>query len=132
MSEHQIQTGSEPGMNTLSKITSLAATPLAVIVLLAPTTSQAASPATERDGAWLTNYKSNKCLEVEGSSSKDGARVQQWDCKGQAGANWVLGPGGDGNGYVQISNSKGCPVNDLGVGAGSVGRRVAFSPIRRG
>ncbi|MEU7154960.1 RICIN domain-containing protein, partial [Streptomyces chrestomyceticus] len=43
--------------------------------------------------AWA-NAKSGKCLEVENSSTKNGARAQQWDCKGQAGASWNLRDGG--------------------------------------
>ncbi|MEU1778201.1 MULTISPECIES: RICIN domain-containing protein [Streptomyces] len=53
-------------------------------------------------GSLITNDKSGKCLEVEGSSSKNGARVQQWDCKGQAGANW--GSRAVGGDYIQIVN----------------------------
>uniref|UniRef100_UPI0022863063 RICIN domain-containing protein n=1 Tax=Streptomyces roseoverticillatus TaxID=66429 RepID=UPI0022863063 len=38
----------------------------------------------------LIGHTSGKCLEIDGSSIKNGARAQQWDCKGQPGADWVL------------------------------------------
>ncbi|QLE75267.1 hypothetical protein FGW37_30020 [Streptomyces rectiverticillatus] len=40
----------------------------------------------------LINKNSNKCLEIDGSSTQNGARAQQWECKGQPGAEWVLKP----------------------------------------
>lgn len=33
---------------------------------------------------YLVNAHSGKCLEIENSSTANGARAQQWDCKGQA------------------------------------------------
>ncbi|WP_373301057.1 RICIN domain-containing protein [Streptomyces violascens] len=36
----------------------------------------------------MVSEVSGKCLEVDNSSTNDGARVQQWDCKGQAGSKW--------------------------------------------
>ncbi|MDT0447894.1 RICIN domain-containing protein [Streptomyces hesseae] len=68
-----------------------------------PTTADAASAkSVHLAGSLIKNDKSGKCLEVEGSSSANGARVQQWDCKGQAGANW--GSRAVGGGYIQIIN----------------------------
>lgn len=53
-------------------------------------------------GTTIKNDRSGKCLEVEGSGSRNGARVQQWECKGQAGADWAWrAVGGD---FVQIVN----------------------------
>ncbi|MEV5239585.1 RICIN domain-containing protein [Streptomyces cinnamoneus] len=73
------------------------ATSAAAITMMTPNVSHA--------GAALTfeNKASAKCLEVENSSKANGARVQQWDCKGQAGARWVTYS--LGNGYYQIVNS---------------------------
>ncbi|MFD5619228.1 hypothetical protein [Streptomyces yangpuensis] len=34
---------------------------------------------------WLVHTFNGKCLEVENSGTANGARVQLWDCKGQAG-----------------------------------------------
>lgn len=40
------------------------------------------------NAATVVNAKSGKCLEVENSSSANGARVQQWTCNGQLGSYW--------------------------------------------
>ncbi len=53
--------------------------------------------------AQLINKNSNKCLEIDGSSTNNGARAQQWECKGQAGADWVMKPAPGGR-YVNIVN----------------------------
>lgn len=36
----------------------------------------------------FVNANSGKCLEIANSSKSNGARAQQWTCKGQAGAKW--------------------------------------------
>ncbi|TQE19226.1 hypothetical protein Sipo8835_39790 [Streptomyces ipomoeae] len=38
--------------------------------------------------AAFVNAHSGKCLEIENSSKRNGARAQQWTCKGQAGSKW--------------------------------------------
>lgn len=38
-------------------------------------------------GAFV-NSRSGKCLEIENSSKRNGARAQQWTCRGQAGSKW--------------------------------------------
>jgi hypothetical protein len=43
--------------------------------------------AAERRGL-LTNQNSNKCLEIDGSSTANGARAQQWDNVGQLSGKW--------------------------------------------
>ncbi|MFD8993357.1 RICIN domain-containing protein [Streptomyces abikoensis] len=53
-------------------------------------------------GTLIKNDRTGKCLEVEGSGSRNGARVQQWECKGQAGADWAWRA--VGGGFVQIVN----------------------------
>ena len=48
----------------------------------------------------LVNTRSNKCLDVNGSSNSDGAKVQLWTCNGTGAQNWAitaLTPGGDGD-----------------------------------
>ncbi|MEU7233375.1 RICIN domain-containing protein, partial [Streptomyces chrestomyceticus] len=54
------------------------------------------------------NAKSGKCLEIENSSTKNGARAQQWDCKGQAGAGWYLLDLGGGNWSIVNAKSGKC------------------------
>ncbi|MEU5431262.1 RICIN domain-containing protein [Streptomyces olivoreticuli] len=56
-------------------------------------------------GLTLQNGSSGKCLEVDGSSASNGARVQQWDCNGQSGSYW--GTQSAGGGYVRIINNSG-------------------------
>ncbi|WP_158727421.1 RICIN domain-containing protein [Streptomyces sp. NRRL S-31] len=38
----------------------------------------------------IVNAHSRKCLEIENSSKRNGARAQQWTCNGQAGSKWHL------------------------------------------
>ncbi|WP_078594452.1 RICIN domain-containing protein [Streptomyces sp. NRRL S-920] len=59
------------------------------LMLLTPSISHA-------DSTSFVNWGSRKCLEIENSSSRNGARAQQWDCNGQDGAAWEwewVGPG---------------------------------------
>ncbi|MFF5131828.1 RICIN domain-containing protein [Streptomyces syringium] len=55
-------------------------------------------------GILLTNQNSGKCLEIDGSSTNNGARAQQWDCKGQAGAEWQTKSASDDGRYVYLVN----------------------------
>ncbi|MFE5806743.1 RICIN domain-containing protein [Streptomyces sp. NPDC056491] len=52
--------------------------------------------------------QSGKCLEISNSSKADGARAQQWDCKGQAGSKWGMADAGGGNYYLVNANSGKC------------------------
>ncbi|WP_329007485.1 RICIN domain-containing protein [Micromonospora rifamycinica] len=54
----------------------------------------------------LTNAGHGQCLDVEGGSRDDGARLQQFGCHGQANQQWRLTPVGTG------------PVLLVGVGSG--------------
>ncbi|MFE4869545.1 RICIN domain-containing protein [Streptomyces sp. NPDC056682] len=63
-----------------------------------------AGSAPERRGL-LTNQNSNRCLEIDGSSTANGALAQQWDCNGQPGAVWVTRPTSDGA-YVNLVNDR--------------------------
>ncbi|MEV4432006.1 RICIN domain-containing protein [Streptomyces sp. NPDC049585] len=57
--------------------------------------------------ALLVNGGSSRCLEVENSSTDNGARVQQWSCNGQPGARWTLefeAEGTEGVEYFMIVN----------------------------
>ncbi|MBP0451175.1 RICIN domain-containing protein [Kitasatospora sp. RG8] len=55
-------------------------------------------------GPILIKNASGKCLEIEGSSSTNGARAQQWTCNGQSGAVWRLDPVKDKPGLFHIKN----------------------------
>ncbi|MEU1673385.1 RICIN domain-containing protein [Streptomyces roseifaciens] len=50
----------------------------------------------------MVNGNSEKCLEIDGSSTRNGALAQQWDCKGQAGAQWQIRPD-DGSSFNSVS-----------------------------
>ncbi|MDQ0713129.1 GH43 family beta-xylosidase [Streptomyces luteogriseus] len=52
-------------------------------------------PATASTTYTVTNRNSGKCLEVAGSSSADGANVQQYGCNGGANQRWRLEDLGD-------------------------------------
>ncbi|MER7579030.1 RICIN domain-containing protein [Kitasatospora sp. NPDC097691] len=47
---------------------------------------------------------SGKCLEIENSSSRNGARAQQWTCNGQAGAVWRLDLVPEASNWYYIKN----------------------------
>ncbi|MFM9444340.1 RICIN domain-containing protein [Streptomyces acidiscabies] len=53
---------------------------LRVLALLGPSGESAATPTSYT----LVNRDSGKCLDLNGSSSADGANVQQWTCTGGA------------------------------------------------
>ncbi|MEV6674592.1 RICIN domain-containing protein [Streptomyces sp. NPDC051162] len=63
-------------------------------------------PLAENTVIRMVNGNSEKCLEIDGSSNRNGALAQQWDCKGQAGAQWQLQPS-DGGSFnnVKIINA---------------------------
>jgi pectate lyase C len=48
----------------------------------------------------LVNVNSNKCLDVNGRSTADGARVIQWTCNGQTNQRWRSEDAGSG--YVRL------------------------------
>ncbi|MFE5871986.1 RICIN domain-containing protein [Streptomyces roseifaciens] len=60
----------------------------AAIAATLPGTSQAAGPF-DYVPVLIKNHN-GKCLEIDGSSKSNGARAQQWDCNGQAGARWGM------------------------------------------
>ncbi|MEX2983248.1 RICIN domain-containing protein [Streptomyces sp. C36] len=80
----------------------------AAITLTSPGTGHAS------EGTHLGNQGSNKCLEVENSSTRDGARVQQWSCTSSAaGQYWRTATAGQSGGpswafYIINSNSDKC------------------------
>ncbi|WP_405425250.1 RICIN domain-containing protein [Streptomyces erythrochromogenes] len=52
--------------------------------------------------------QSGKCLEIENSSKSNGARAQQWDCKGQGGSKWGMADAGGGTYYLVNAHSGKC------------------------
>ncbi|MEU8545890.1 RICIN domain-containing protein [Streptomyces roseoverticillatus] len=72
-------------MKTSAKFAAVAATG-AALVMTAPGMGQAATPGGDLIVNTLTSK--GKCLEIENSSTKNGAKAQQWTCKGQKGAFW--------------------------------------------
>ncbi|PYC69698.1 hypothetical protein C7C45_15610 [Micromonospora arborensis] len=48
------------------------------------------------DAVTLTNAAHGQCLDVEGGSGDDGARLQQFPCHGEANQQWRLSPTGSG------------------------------------
>ncbi|MFC5144264.1 RICIN domain-containing protein [Streptomyces aureoversilis] len=58
-------------------------------------------PLPEQTVIRMVNGNSEKCLEIDGSSTRNGALAQQWDCKGQAGAQWQIQPD-DGSSFSSV------------------------------
>jgi Ricin-type beta-trefoil lectin domain len=52
--------------------------------------STAQSATTLGTGLYFFKNSSGKCLEIDNSSLGDGAKAQQWECKGQAGMFWRI------------------------------------------
>ncbi|MGW1072874.1 RICIN domain-containing protein [Streptomyces sp. NPDC002537] len=89
-------------MKTVAKFAAVAASG-AALVMTAPGVGQAASPGGDLIVNTLTSK--GKCLEIDGSSTKNGAKAQQWTCKGQKGAFWKAVKVTEGDGY-QPSNAE--------------------------
>ncbi|PZG09970.1 hypothetical protein C1I95_28450, partial [Micromonospora craterilacus] len=71
------------------------------------------------DAVTLTNAAYNQCLDVEGGSGDDGARLQQFGCHGQGNQQWRLHPVGDGTTLlVAVHSGKCAQVHDGAAGAG--------------
>ncbi|GIJ19769.1 RICIN domain-containing protein [Micromonospora lutea] len=67
----------------------------------------------------LTNAAHNQCLDVEGGSSDDGARLQQFGCHGEGNQQWRLQPAGDGVVVVAVHSGKCAQARDGGTAAGT-------------
>ena len=71
------------------------------------------------DAVTLTNAAHNQCLDVEGGSGDDGARLLQFGCHGAANQQWRLQPVGDGTTLlVAVHSGKCAQVHDGGSAAG--------------
>ncbi|MGJ5892143.1 family 43 glycosylhydrolase [Streptomyces niveiscabiei] len=68
----------------------------------------------------LVNRNSGKCLDVNGSSSADGANVQQWTCTGGANQKWrVEDLGDDTNRLVNVASGKVLDTADCSAADGA-------------
>ncbi|TCB91012.1 hypothetical protein E0H26_26370 [Micromonospora zingiberis] len=71
------------------------------------------------DTVTLTNAAYNQCLDVEGGSGDDGARLLQFGCHGEVNQQWRLQPVGDGSTLlVAVHSGKCAQVHDGGTAAG--------------
>ncbi|MFI7075792.1 RICIN domain-containing protein [Micromonospora sp. NPDC049903] len=78
------------------------------------------------DTVTLTNGAHNQCLDVEGRSGDDGARLQQFGCHGEDNQQWRLQAAGDGTVLVVAVHSGKCAqVRD---GGGEAGTDVVQAP----
>ncbi|GAA0432245.1 RICIN domain-containing protein [Streptomyces luteireticuli] len=75
-------------MRGLAKLAVFAAVPAAALALMGTAGSAAAAAGAQAGAYYVKNTETKKCLEIENSRFANGARAQQWDCKGQAGAKW--------------------------------------------
>lgn len=62
----------------------------------------------------LVNQASNMCLDVEGHSADDGAKLQQYPCHGEANQQWRLVPTAGGSVLLAALNSGRCAHPDGG------------------
>lgn len=71
------------------------------------------------DAVTVTNSAHGQCLDVEGGSADDGARVMQFPCHGQANQQWRLSPTGTGPVLlVAVHSGKCAQADDDGAEAG--------------
>ncbi|MER7771784.1 RICIN domain-containing protein [Kitasatospora sp. NPDC096140] len=86
-------------------LTSAAAAGLALtgVTVAAPAPARAAS---EIPVFQLVNFE-GRCLEVENSSTQNGARVQLWDCHNQPGSYWRFGDVAGTNYHYLVNDHSG-------------------------
>ncbi|MEU1826197.1 RICIN domain-containing protein [Streptomyces abikoensis] len=89
-------------MKKIAKFAGIAMSAVAAVALFPGTSVAAPNFPTKLVDNW--NWK---CLEVENSSSSNGAKVQMWSCGEQAGAKWKFVPSGNGY-YIVNANSGKC------------------------
>ncbi|RQX16354.1 hypothetical protein DDE19_15400 [Micromonospora ureilytica] len=77
----------------------------------APEQQWVVSPA-GADVLTLTNAKYGQCLDVEGGSGDDGARLQQFPCHGEANQQWRFGGTGTGAVLLVAAHSNKCAQAD--------------------
>ena len=56
----------------------------------------------------ITSYHAGRCLDVDGASARDGARVQQWTCNGGDNQRWSLRGGAEGRWELVNAGSDRC------------------------
>ncbi|GIJ06815.1 RICIN domain-containing protein [Micromonospora andamanensis] len=72
------------------------------------------------DTVTLTNAAHNQCLDVEGGSGDDGARLQQFGCHGEGNQQWRLQPvDGGATVLVAVHSGKCAQARDGGAAAGT-------------
>ncbi|MFC5722551.1 RICIN domain-containing protein [Streptomyces gamaensis] len=98
-------------MKTSLKLSLISASTAAVI-MMTPNISYAIDTG-------IFNSGSDKCLEIDGSSNSNGARAQQWDCRGQSGAIWHLYRAEDGSHQIVNNSGKCLEVADSRVDNGA-------------
>jgi hypothetical protein len=80
-----------------------AAVTVAALTVAGPTGPAQAAPSIAANGVQLlVNNVSGKCVEVEGGSRSEGARIQQWACGTADHRRWTAHD--LGNGYVMYAN----------------------------
>ncbi|MCC2279769.1 RICIN domain-containing protein [Streptomyces sp. ET3-23] len=90
-------------MKRSARFGAAAASALFAVIAL-PNVSEAANPDTLVQNSTL--WGRTKCLEIENSSSDNGARAQIWDCNGQPGSVWRFNRNSDGSYYI-VNNASG-------------------------
>jgi microsomal dipeptidase-like Zn-dependent dipeptidase len=82
----------------------------------------------------ITSYHAGRCLDVDGQSLADGARVQQWACNGGSNQTWQLRPAADGSFEIVAGGSDKCLEIDGGavaIGSAAVQRACSGASHQR-
>lgn len=120
-------------MNRRSRVgTWLGLLALAVCATLAAPSTPAQAVTTVTDQESTITFSNNKCLEVAGSSTADGAQVQIYDCNGSGAQKWISREYPDGRPGVAFYNAASGKCLDLQNNNHTDGARIQLWPCNNG
>jgi len=69
----------------------------------------------------IRSVMTNKCIDVDSSSTADGAKVQQWDCNGTNAQRFVVTPTSGGYfSIINVNSNKGLDIKEASVSANAL------------
>ena len=76
----------------------------------------------------IHSVATNKCIDISGSSTADGAKVQEWDCNGTNAQKFHISP--TDSGYwkiINVNSQKGLDIKDVSTAANAVVQQWTYS-----
>lgn len=69
----------------------------------------------------IRSARTNKCIDVDSSSTADGAKVQQWDCNGTNAQKFHISPTSDGYfKIINVNSGKGLDIKEVSTAENAV------------